>query len=212
MLDLLSAFGSLTTLNCVFFLMLLGGIIWTAIVLIGGVIADIDLPDMDVDVPHIDLPGDIDIPQLDLHLDHAPSFDHGSVGVSPLSPITIASFVTSFGGLGLIGTQLLHIPDTVSLLFAAVGAGVIAGGMFLFYSKVLVAGQGSSEVRLAELSGKKAEVVIPIPEGGVGQIAFVARGARLTWSARSVDGQPIPRGSLVVIEATTGNTVTVRRL
>ncbi len=67
MLDLLSAFGSLTTLNCVFFLMLLGGIIWTAIVLIGGVIADIDLPDMDVDVPHIDLPGDIDIPQLDLH-------------------------------------------------------------------------------------------------------------------------------------------------
>ena len=211
MLDFLNTFNTLTTLNCVFFLMLLGGIIWTAIVLVGGAIAGADLPDMDIDVPAVDLPGGVDIPNIDFHVDHAPSFDHGSVGVSPLSPITIASFVTSFGGLGLIGTQLLLLPDTVSLFFAAVGAAAIAGGMFFFYSKVLVAGQGSSEVRLAEISGKKAEVVIPIPKNGLGQVAFVARSARTTWGARSVDGKPIPRGTVVTIESVTGNTVIVSR-
>jgi len=211
MLDFINAFSTLTTLNCVFFLMLMGGILWTAIVLIGGAIAGVDLPDMDIDVPGVDLPGHVDIPNIDLHVDHPVSFDHGSVGVSPLSPITIASFVTSFGGLGLIGTQLLFLPDTVSLFFAAVGATIIAGGMFFFYSKVLVAGQGSSEVRLADIGGKTAEVIIPIPEDGLGQVAFVARGARTTWSARSADSKPIARGSVVTIQSVTGSTVIVSR-
>jgi membrane protein implicated in regulation of membrane protease activity len=189
MLDFLSAFGSFTTLNCVYFFMLLAGVIWTALVLIGGA----------------------DAPSIDLHIDHDVSFDHGSVGVSPLSPITIASFVTSFGGLGLIGTQLLRMIDTFSLFFAAAGAALIAGGMFLFYSRVLVAGQGSSTVQLSDLSGKTAEIIIPIPQDGLGRVAFVARGTRATWAARSIDGEAVPRGTIVTIEAVTGNTVIVRR-
>lgn len=209
MLDFLSSFSTLTTLNCVFFFMLLAGVIWTAIVLIGGAVAGVDLPDVDLDVPAMDLPGDVDIPSIDFHIDHDVSFDHGSVGVSPLSPITIASFVTSFGGLGLIGTQLISLPDEISLFFAAAGAALIAGGMFFFYSRVLVAGQGSSEVRVSEFSGKQAEVIIPIPRDGLGQVAFVARGTRTTWSARSSDGSPVPRGKIVTVQAVTGNTVIV---
>jgi membrane protein implicated in regulation of membrane protease activity len=211
MLDFLSAFGSFTTLNCVYFFMLLAGVIWTALVLIGGAVASVDLPDVDLDVPAIDLPGGADVPSIDFHLDHDVSFDHGSVDVSPLSPITIASFVTSFGGLGLIGTQLLRLADTFSLFFAGAGAALIAGGMFLFYSRVLVAGQGSSAVQLSDLSGRRAEIIIPIPRGGLGQVAFVARGTRTTWAARSVDGEAIPRGTIVMIEAVTGNTVIVSR-
>ena len=212
MLDFLSAFSSFTTLNCVFFFMLLAGVIWTAIVLIGGAVASVDLPDVDIDVPATDLPGGLDIPNIDFHIDHGDfSFDHGSVDVSPLSPITIASFVTSFGGLGLIGTQLLLLADRISLFFAAAGASLIAGGMFLFYSRVLVAGQGSSHVRLAELGGKSAEVIIPIPQNGLGQVAFVARGARTTWGARSIDGEAIPRGTVVTIEAVTSSTIIVSR-
>jgi membrane protein implicated in regulation of membrane protease activity len=211
MLDFLSSFSSFTTLNCVYFFMLLAGVIWTAIVLIGGAVASVHVPDVDVDVPAMDLPGDVDIPNIDFHVDSAPSFDHGSVEASPLSPITIASFVTSFGGIGLIGTQLLRLPDTISLVFAAAGAAAIAGGMFLFYSRILVAGQGSSEIRLSDIGGKKAEVIIPIPRNGLGQVAFVTRGTRTTWGARSADGKPIQRGTIVDIESVTGNTVIVRR-
>jgi membrane protein implicated in regulation of membrane protease activity len=212
MLDFLSAFSTFSTLNCVYFFMLMAGILWTAIVLIGGAVASVDLPDMDIDVPAADLPGDIDIPNIDFSVDHAPSFDHGSVDVSPLSPITIASFVTSFGGLGLIGTQLLRFPETVSLFFAAGGAAIIAGGMFYFYSRVLVAGQGSSEIQLGQIRGKQAEVIIPVPQNGLGQIALVTRGTRTTWAARSADGSPIPRGTIVNIQAVTGSTVIVNRL
>jgi membrane protein implicated in regulation of membrane protease activity len=201
----------LSTINCVYFFLLSAGVLWTAFVLIGGAIAGADMPDLDVDMPSIDLPGHIDIPQIDFHLDHAPSFDHGSVDVSPLSPITIASFATSFGGLGLVGTQLLRMPDRISIVFATGGAACIAIGMFLVYSKVLVAGQGSSEVRMADVTGKSAEVIIPIPKNGLGQVAFVARGTRLTWSARSADNKAIPRGTIVTIQVVTGNTVIVNR-
>ena len=200
MLDFLNGFTTFTTLNCVYFFMLLAGVIWTAIVLIGGAIASVDLPDIGVDVPNIDF-----------HVDHDVSYDHGSVGVSPLSPITIASFVTSFGGLGLMGTQLLSISEPSSLFLAGVGAAAIAGGMFLFYSRVLVAGQGSSAVQLGNVGGKKAEIITPVPKNGLGQVALVTRGTRTTWAARSVDGEPIPRGAVVTIKTVTGNTAIVSR-
>jgi membrane protein implicated in regulation of membrane protease activity len=208
MLDL---FGSFSTLNCVYFVMLMAGIIWTAVVLIGGAVASVDVPDVDIDVPAMDLPGGVDIPNIDFHIDHDVSFDQGSVDVSPLSPITIASFVTSFGGLGLIATQLFVLPDPVSLVFAGIGAAGIAAGMFFFYSRVLVAGQGSSAIQLSDISGKKAEIIIPVPRNGLGQVAFVARGTRTTWGARSVDGEPIPSGTIVTIQAATGNTLIVSR-
>ena len=211
MLDFFSAFSAFSTLNCVFFFLLLGGIIWTAMVMIGGAVSGVDMPDLDIDVPAVDLPGDVGIPNIDFHVDHAPSFDHGAVGVSPLSPITIASFVTSFGAIGLISTQLFLVPDNISLVIAAVGAACVAGGMFFFYSRVLVAGEGSSAVRLADISGMSAEVVIPIPKNGLGQVAFVARGRRATRGARSADGKPIPRGTIVTIQAVTGNMVIVYR-
>jgi membrane protein implicated in regulation of membrane protease activity len=195
---MLDVFSSFSTLNCVYFIMLLAGIIWTSTVLIGGAVGGADAPD-------------IDVSSVDFDLDHDLSFDHGSVDVSPLSPITIASFVTSFGALGLIATQLFDVPDPASLLVATGGAAVIAGGMFLFYSRVLVAGQGSSSVRMSDIRGSKAEVIIPIPKNGLGRVAFVARGSRTTWSARSVDGKPIANGAIVKIQAVTGNTLLVSR-
>jgi membrane protein implicated in regulation of membrane protease activity len=200
MLDLFSSFS---TLNCIYFFMLMAGIIWTVVVLIGGAVSSVDLPDIDF--------GEVDASGIDLSIDHDVGFDHGSVEVSALSPITIASFVTSFGGLGLIATQLLGIPEPASLFVAALGAALIAGGMFMFYSRVLVAGQGSSAVQLGELKGKKAEIIIPIPKGGMGQVALVSKGTRTTWSARSVDGNPVPSGTVVTIEAVTGNTIIVSR-
>ena len=206
MLSLLDLFTGLSTLNCAYFFLLSIGMLWTAFSLLGGALASVDLPDLD-----LDLPGGVDVPHIDFHLDHAPSFDHGSVGVSPLSPIVVANFVTSFGGFGLIGTQLFRLPDVISLIPSAIGSSCIAVVMFLFYSRVLIAGQGSSEVRMTDISGATAEIIVPIPRNGLGQVAFVVRSSRMTRSARSADGKSIPRGAIVTIQSVAGNTVTVKR-
>jgi len=58
--------------------------------------------------------------------------------------------------------------------------------------------------------GRGAEVTTPIPENGMGEITFEMKGQRETASARSMDGIPLSRGRLVVIEKVTGSTVHVR--
>ncbi len=211
MLSLFDLVTGLSTINCVYFFLLSIGMLWTAFALLGGALGSVDLPGVDLDLPHIDLPGDVDIPHIDFHLDPVSSFDHGSVGVSALSPIVVANFVTSFGGFGLVATQLFHLPDIISLIPSAIGSSCIAVLMFLFYSRVLIAGQGSSEVRMTDISGTTAQVIVPIPRNGLGQVAFVVRGSRMTRSARSADGKSIPRGTVVTIQAVAGNTVTVHR-
>ena len=138
---MLDVFSSFSTLNCIYFFMLMAGIIWTAVVLIGGAVSSVDLPDIDF--------GAVDASGIDFSIDHDVGFDHGSVEVSALSPITIASFVTSFGGLGLIATQLLGIPEPPSLFFAAVGATLIAGGMFVHMDGYVVPHPNDSLVGIA---------------------------------------------------------------
>ena len=55
------------------------------------------------------------------------------------------------------------------------------------------------------LIGIVAEITTPIPENGIGQIAFVAKGSRITYSARATDEQsPVERGTPVRIERIVG--------
>jgi hypothetical protein len=183
-------FSGMGGLDCAYFLSFGVGLIWAIfVVATGGLGGDVDMPD--VDVPDFDV-GDVD------------AFDVGSVDVSPISPITIASFITAFGAIGTIARQLFGVAGPFSLLWATVGGLVLAGIMFLFYSQFLIGSQGSSEVRVGHLIGLTAEVIAPIAADGVGEIAVVAQGSRITYPARSSQGLAIKRGSLVVIDQMLG--------
>jgi membrane protein implicated in regulation of membrane protease activity len=194
-----------TTLDCLYFLCLTMGGMWAGFIAIFGLV-DFDLP-FNLDFDH-----DINLPVLgDLHFGEAVSFDHGSVGVSPISPATISVFVASFGGIGIIATKLFNVPGPWSILVAAASALVIAGAVFFFYSRFLIASQSSSNVILSELAGRSAEVITPIPgEGQLGEIAYDSAGGRHTASARSADGTPITQGTIVIIEDASGSVFVVR--
>jgi len=185
----------LSSLNCVYFALLGIGVVYAVIILIGGgVDADVDVGDVDVD---FDAGGDLD-------------FDHGEIGINPLSPVTIASFVTAFGAFGIIGLELLDLRGEWSLALALGGAVVTAALASLAYSYFLIAPQGSSEVRARDIVGAKGEIITPIPAGKMGEVAFVARGTRMTSAARSADGSEIPRGTLVQITESVGSVVFVK--
>jgi membrane protein implicated in regulation of membrane protease activity len=203
---------NLGTINCVYVALLTVGFLYALMIVIGGGLSHIDLPDVDIDVPHIDLPGDVDIPDSHVDIGHADvgSFDHGAIEVSPLSPITIAAFITSFGGVGIVTTQLFGVKPEISLLWATLGGFVAGGAVYLVYGRLLVGMQASSEVRAGELGGIVGQVITPITAGGVGEIIYVAKGSRISSPARSVSGQAIPRGTVVTIERMVGRTALVR--
>ncbi len=207
---------NLDTLNCVYFAMLLFGFGYALFIVVTGGLSSVDMPDVDVDIPQINLPGDVDIPGANVHVGGAelPSagIDTPDVSVSPLSPITVASFITTFGGVGIICNEFFGLDPRLGLLVATVSGLAVSTMMYFIVTQFLIRSQASSELRSGELLGKEAEVTVPIGETGPGQVSYLTKSGRMSSIARSVDGKPIPRGQAVIIVRTVGPQVLVQAI
>jgi membrane protein implicated in regulation of membrane protease activity len=185
------------------YLALLGiGVVYAIIILVGGALHDIHLPGVDLHV------GGHEIGPV--HVEVGADAGQPEVNVPSLSPVTIASFVTAFGGFGLIAIGVFNVSTQWSLAWAAGGGLIVAVIAHFAFGYFLIAPQGSSEVRLRDIVGAVAEVTTPIPSSSVGEVAFVAQGGRMTYTAKSATGAPIARGTTVMIEKVVGGVAVVR--
>jgi hypothetical protein len=200
-----------------------------------GAAADVDVGDVDVGVGDVDVGdidvGDVDVGSVDVGVDHdidmGHDFDHslaeaggdGHVevgvgdsfpGLSPWSPSVICSFLTTFGGAGYISLVAVGIGAPVSIVVGAVAATVGAGGVFYGMNKFFSAVQASSEVKVADVVGRVAEVITPIPKGGVGEISYEVSGTRQSAPARTASGKPVGRAAKVKIVRIVGTTYLVK--
>jgi membrane protein implicated in regulation of membrane protease activity len=126
-------------------------------------------------------------------------------GFSPLSPTTIASFVTAFGGFGMIFSQLDTTRSVwISGPLAAVGALAIAAGVLWLFRTIFRKTQASSEGRVADLAGLEATVITPITADRVGEIAYVQLGSRYSAPARAEGGVTFANGATVKITRVVG--------
>lgn len=180
------------------------GIIYAIIILIGGALHDIHIPGLDIHLAGHEIGH--------AHVDVAAgsSVDHPSVKIPSLSPITVASFVTAFGAFGLISLGLFSATRQTSLVWAVIGGLIIAIIAHFAFGFFLIAPQGSSDVKFHDIVGAVAEVITPIPADSVGEVAFVAQGGRITYTAKSATGVPISRGATVLIEDVIGGVAIVR--
>lgn len=193
------------SLNCFYFFLLMLGVFYALFVMISGGLHAIHVPALHFDLSGIHLPGG------GAHVDVGGAPDH-EVHLLSLSPISIASFVTAFGGIGLIATQGYGASGGASLLWAIGGSIIIALASHFLVFYLFIAPQASSEVKQNTLIGMTAEVTAPIPGNSVGEIAYVAMGERYTSTARAADGQDIPRGALVKIESMAGTVMVVKQI
>jgi membrane protein implicated in regulation of membrane protease activity len=133
-------------------------------------------------------------------------------GMSIFSPTVIASFITAFGGFGLIFTQFPATSNAiVSAPLSLVGGFIIAAAMYFFFGSVFRHTQSSSESRVTALPGTEANVITPIPENGVGEIAYVVGGTRYTASARAENGAAVANGQTVKIVRVVGSQFYVQK-
>jgi len=175
---------------------------------------DVDSGGADVDVGGHDLDAggqDIDVGGQDADAGGIDA-DSGGLHLSPLSPVTIAMFTSSFGATGAILTKFspqIGIPFILAI--AIVSGLVIAGFTMWFFWRLFRSTQESSEARVSDIVGLDAEVITAIPADGFGEIAYVARGSRFNSTARSIEGKEIPRNATVRIKRLVGNTCYVKR-
>lgn len=133
-------------------------------------------------------------------------------GVSPLSPTTIASFITAFGGVGMILSRIEATRSPwVSLPLSALGGLGVGVAVFFLFRAVFVRTQSSSESKVGGLPGRPATILTPIGPGGVGEIAYVDGGVRYTSAARGEGGEVFAAGDTVVIRRVVGTQVYVGR-
>jgi|CXWL01.1.fsa_nt_gi membrane protein implicated in regulation of membrane protease activity len=134
-----------------------------------------------------------------------------AISSQPITGTLAATFITGFGGGGIVAHYLFHWSLVPGLLTASGSGVVLAGVAFLALDLLFKQTQGGSEYQSDELVGREAEIVTPIPAGGLGEVAYVVRGQRDSASARATDGSAVGRGEPIVIDRVVGGTVYVRR-
>ncbi|MBC8459469.1 MAG: hypothetical protein H8D67_15880 [Deltaproteobacteria bacterium] len=186
---------------------------------VGGHDIDIGAHDVDIGGHDIDVGGhDIDIGTHDVDVgghdanvgEH--SVDTSSPHLSPVSPIMIATFITSFGGVGFIFNENLRIPLPITLPVASFSGVAIAGALFFIFYKIFKVTQASSEPTRQSVMFSEAKVITPIPADGVGEIAYIAKGSRFTAAARAEERVAIPKHSMVRITKIVGNAFYVNEI
>ena len=131
--------------------------------------------------------------------------DSGMPGMSFFSPTVVASFVTAMGGFGMIFSKIQVTRSVwLSAPLALICGLAVAGGVFWLFNKMFSKTQSSSESRVATLVGLGATVITPIPQQGVGEIAYVQAGSRYTAPARTESGGAVASGSTVKIHRIVG--------
>ncbi len=125
------------------------------------------------------------------------------------SPLAVATLFTAIGAWGLIARHAIGLTDAQSLLVALPSAFVTAYLVTYAAYRLVSSSRGSSLLRADRFAGSSGEVLTPIPEGGLGEVAALIDGQRFTTSAREVKGRAVPRGRLVRIVKMTGATLLV---
>jgi len=128
-------------------------------------------------------------------------YDHSGVpGISFFSPLVLACFITAFGGFGIVFSGFKPTENIwISAPLSIGGASVFAFIVLWLFNAVFTKTQSSSESRVATLIGQSASMVSPLPENGVGEIAYVQGNTRCTAPARAEGGGAIPAGRAVKI-------------
>lgn len=133
-------------------------------------------------------------------------FDNSGIpGISFFSPMVLASFVSAFGGLGIVFTGIDATSSVwISAPLSIAGAFCTAAFVLWLFNAVFSKSQGSSEGKVGSLVGQTASLLTPIPENGVGEIAYVQASTRYTAPARAEKGEAIAAGASVRITRVVG--------
>ncbi len=192
-----------SALNCVYGAALLIGFLYALfLIFFQGVGHAFDLGHVDILGHDVDLGSLFDLPghDVDVHAGHEAMVGHDGHEVGGLSMLAISGFTAAFGAFGLATATLLDAPPLLSLLAAVIG-GVIVGGLAQILFIQVLSPSTSSNIQLSAIKGASARVTVPISARGIGQIAIILSGQRITLSARSSAEVEIPRGASVLVDS-----------
>ncbi|RXT06244.1 NfeD family protein [Ammoniphilus sp. CFH 90114] len=129
----------------------------------------------------------------------------------PLQPMVIIGGITAFGGSGLLLGQYTSFAPMLILLLSLMAAVLLSVIVYFFYVRPMQNAENSTSYSMSELTGKIAEVTIPIPAEGYGEVMLKIGATRTNEIAASFDRVDIQAGTRVVIIEVKDHTLYVSR-
>jgi len=126
-----------------------------------------------------------------------------------MMPIVFGLVATFFGAGGLALHAKLGVGATASVWVAAGLSIVLTSAMVVGLWQYFMAGAGESEVKGGTPIGKIGHVSVAIPEDGVGAIALVSDGKRVTMPAVAHTGASLSRGADIMVVDVAGHRAVV---
>lgn len=116
-----------------------------------------------------------------------------------LDPLSLVGGLAVFGGAGIVLTEATDLGTGLTAAVAAVIGLALALALHFVYVKPMKQSENSTGFSMQEYRGKLGEVITTIPARGYGEV-LVRMGASNTFqAAASFEGEPIPRGTRVVV-------------
>jgi len=166
---------SANTLNCIYFGLFILAWAHAIILVVTGGLSNVDMPDVDVDIPQINLPGDVDIPAPVCTL-AAGCASRGMdcarrrhVGAQPDHDCQL---ITAFGGIGVLALQFLRGRPPLESGMGRPAARCCCRPHVPILQPIpdpIAVFQRSQGKRARGLT---AEVSVPIGTGATGQVAY----------------------------------------
>ncbi|MFB9330594.1 protease [Paenibacillus aurantiacus] len=120
-------------------------------------------------------------------------------GHKVFQPTAIVSGITVFGGAGLLLHRYTGTSPTSTVILAILIAIVAAVGMYFLYIRPMERSESSVGYSIRDLNGRLAEVLVPVPAGGYGEITLRIGGGVTHHIASGYEGESIPAGAKVVV-------------
>jgi membrane protein implicated in regulation of membrane protease activity len=134
-----------------------------------------------------------------IHAHSAPGPGGKGFPASPINFGTIAAFLAWFGGAGYLLSRFSSMWALLALGLAFASGLGGAAAVFWFLFKVLLAHEKDLDPADYEMVGVLGRVSSVVREEGTGEMIFSQNGVRRVASARSDDGQAIPKGVEVMV-------------
>jgi membrane protein implicated in regulation of membrane protease activity len=140
-------------------------------------------------------------------------FDFLSIDGPPfLQPMVIVGFITGFGGAGIVMTDYLAVAQVIIIPLAIIIALSLSVFVYYIYVKPMNNAEVSTGFTYADLVGAIAEVTIPLPKEGYGEVLINIGGGNTNQIAASFDQDEIASGERVVVVEVKDDTLYVSKV
>lgn|GEM_PF-635905 len=120
-------------------------------------------------------------------------------GYHVFNPTLIFSWITVFGGSGILLHRYTDAGNFAVVMLSILIATLLAWCIYFLYVRPMARSEHSIAYSIQELTGAIAEVLVPIPEQGFGEIILKVGAGVNHHIASSFDGTALPAETRVVV-------------